>query len=165
MAYTIISESYGPRKPRIICTADSLDDLANLDCAEGSEATVGGTKYVLDRVNGWVEPGGGGGSAPFIVTLTPTAQDFSGTMDKTVGEITEAYEAGMEIWANISAQGKNLYVPLKMASTDGTNQYPSFDFCVYDLINNLMILAFTAYTSDGAKQTYSTAVYSLTPMS
>ena len=101
----------------------------------------------------------------FVVTLTPTAQDFSGTMDKTVAEINAAYEAGQEIWANISAMGKNLYIPLKTASTDGEYQYTSFDFCAYDIINDLMILAFTAYTNDGTKQTYSTSVYSLTPAS
>jgi hypothetical protein len=99
----------------------------------------------------------------FIVTLTPTALDYSGTMDKTVAEINAAYEAGQEIWANISAQGKNLYIPLKTASTNGEDQYPSFDFCAYDIGDGLMILAFTAYTNDGTKQTYSTAIYSLTP--
>ena len=101
----------------------------------------------------------------FYVTLTPTAEDYSGTMDYTVAEINAAYEAGMEIWANISAMGKNLYIPLKMASTDGEYQYPSFDFCAYDISNDLMILAFTEYTNDGTKQTYSTSVYSLTPAS
>ncbi len=99
----------------------------------------------------------------FVVTLTPTALDYSGTMDKTVAEINAAYEAGQEIWANISAQGKNLYIPLKTASTNGEDQYPSFDFCAYDIGDGLMILAFTAYTNDGTKQTYSTAIYSLTP--
>lgn len=34
---------------------------------------------------------------PFLVTLTPTAQDYSGTMDKTVAEINEAYESGRKI--------------------------------------------------------------------
>ena len=99
----------------------------------------------------------------FIVTLTPTALDYSGTMDKTVAEINAAYEAGQEIWANISAQGKNLYIPLEMASTNGEDQYPSFDFCTYDIEEGLLILAFTAYTNDGTKQTYSTAIYTLTP--
>ena len=33
----------------------------------------------------------------FIVTLTPTALDYSGTMDKTVAEIDAAYQAGKEI--------------------------------------------------------------------
>ena len=34
---------------------------------------------------------------PFIVTCTPTAQDFSGTMDKTPEEIDEAYRTGRRI--------------------------------------------------------------------
>ena len=33
----------------------------------------------------------------FIVTLTPTSSDYSGTMDKTPEEITDAYAAGQEI--------------------------------------------------------------------
>ena len=33
----------------------------------------------------------------FIVTLTPTATDLSGTMNKTPQEITEAFNAGMKV--------------------------------------------------------------------
>lgn len=33
-------------------------------------------------------------SNKFIVTLTPTAPDYSGTMDKTVAEINAAHKAG-----------------------------------------------------------------------
>lgn len=52
MAYQIINESYGPRKPKVAIEADSLDELSGLTgFAEGSTAIVGGTEYVLDRVN------------------------------------------------------------------------------------------------------------------
>lgn len=37
----------------------------------------------------------------FIITLTPTAEDYSGTMDKTAKEITDAVLAGKEIYFNI----------------------------------------------------------------
>ena len=42
---------------------------------------------------------------PFIVTLTPTAQDFSGTMDKTPTEIDAAIQAGRRIQFSIPSIG------------------------------------------------------------
>lgn len=93
MAITILSESYGPRKPFITCEADSLDELEALVCAEGSTATVGGTEYTLDRVNGWIVPGsggGGGGSAEeFACDLVLNAEYEDGNIkfDKTYQEI------------------------------------------------------------------------------
>lgn len=96
MAVQILSQSYGPRKPLIECTADSLSDLAGLVCAEGSTATVGGTEYVLDRVNGWVEPGsgGGGGSGVLVVNVRYNEGDTVQTLDKTVAEILAAVQSG-----------------------------------------------------------------------
>lgn len=93
MAVQILSQSYGPRKPLIECTADSLDDLVGLVCAEGSTATVGGTEYVLDRVNGWVEPGsggGGGGSGALVVNAAIDQETGSYTLDKTWQELNDA---------------------------------------------------------------------------
>ena len=40
-----------------------------------------------------METGIGNAANPFIVTLTPTALDYSGTMDKTVAEIYAAHQA------------------------------------------------------------------------
>ena len=100
MAVQILSQSYGPRKPLIECTADSLDDLVGLVCAEGSKATVGGTEYVLDRVNGWIEPGsgGGGGSDVLVVTLTRVEDAQEGEPEfqssHTAEQIFEAYSSG-----------------------------------------------------------------------
>ena len=89
MAVQILSQSYGPRKPLIECTADSLSELAGLVCAEGSTATVGGTEYVLDRVNGWVEPGSGGGGGSGVLVVNATG-DETLTLDKTWQEIHDA---------------------------------------------------------------------------
>lgn len=90
MAVQILSQSYGPRKPLIECTADSLTELAGLVCAEGSTATVGGTEYVLDRVNGWVEPGSGGGSDVLVVNADIDQEIGAYTLDKTWQEINDA---------------------------------------------------------------------------
>ena len=100
MAVQILSQSYGPRKPLIECTADSLDDLVGLVCAEGSTATVGGTEYVLDRVNGWVEPGSGGGGSgggSGVLVVGHTTADDVITLDKTWQEISDAVDAGMVV--------------------------------------------------------------------
>ena len=101
----------------------------------------------------------------FIVTLTPTALDYSGTMDKTVAEINAAYEAGMEIWFAVQANGLTLSAPCSQVTYASSRIYPSFDCDIVDITNRVMIHVYTAYEDDGTKQTYSTSVYSLTPAS
>lgn len=101
----------------------------------------------------------------FVVTLTPTSLDYSGTMDKTVAEINAAYEAGMEIWFKVLT-GQDTYTLVPMSNVDKQSQeYPSFATYVFDAIRHVLIIAWTGYTDDGTKQTYDTAVYSLTPAS
>ena len=70
MAITIQSESYGPRKPFVICTAESTEELAEYAgaWAEGSEATIDTKKYVLDRTKGWTEEGSGGSGLPDVTS-------------------------------------------------------------------------------------------------
>ena len=100
MAVTIISESYGPRKPFVVCTAASTDELADYAglWAEGSEATISTTKYVLDRTKGWVEDGGGGGGGGSgVLRVGATVTDTSITLDKTWKEIHDAGYAVLEL--------------------------------------------------------------------
>ena len=99
----------------------------------------------------------------FIVTLTPTALDYSGTMDKTVAEINAAYEAGQEIWFKVMT-GATTYTMCPIAQV-GKNvyDYPSYNAYIVDQENHALIYAFTGTTDDGTKQTYSTLVYTLTP--
>lgn len=109
--------------------------------------------------------GGGGGGEKYIVTLTPTALDYSGTMDKTVEQINEAYEAGQEIVFRVIS-GYETYFEVRCTAT-GHNvnyTYPSFNsYIITD--DGHYIYAFTGMTSDGTKATYSTAIYALTPAS
>jgi hypothetical protein len=151
-----------------------------------------GTFYVFDEDDGWkTAPGGGDSSLPavnaadngkvlavkngawaaseqgkkFLVTLTPTALDFSGTMDKTVAEINAAYEAGMEIVARV-VTGADTYAELAFAFLDKqSSTYPSYNWYLINGIDNIMIQAYTGYTNDGTKQTYGTFIYALTPAS
>lgn len=101
----------------------------------------------------------------YIVTLTPTALDYSGTMDKTVAEIAAAYNAGQEIWFRIM-MSSNAYVetPLTYCLNDGID-YPGFGTQAIEFNNGVLIVARIPSTNDGTTQTYSTTVYSLTPAS
>lgn len=71
--------------------------------------------------------GGGGGAELFVVRLTPTALDYSGTMDKTAEEITEAIDAGKQIIFSIDASSAGfdkLYVKADAYSkASGTDNY------------------------------------------
>ena len=101
----------------------------------------------------------------FIVTLTPTALDYSGTMDKTVAEINAAYEAGMEIWFRVYAGTSYSDVPLARYGKASGYSYPSFNVnFLYDEAG-VLVLIYTGTTDDGTRQTYSTKVYALTPAS
>lgn len=138
---------------------------------EADEVTVGGNNVNIGGCvwNGeswdFTNAGQGGGSNKFIVTLTPTALDYSGTMDKTVAEINAAYEAGQEIWFKILT-GANTYMEIPLSEAYKTSaEYPSFNAFAIDIFNNVIINAYTGNVDDGTKQTYSTKVYSLTPAS
>lgn len=100
----------------------------------------------------------------FIVTLTPTAQDFSGTMDKTVAEINAAYEAGQEIWFRFDdGNGGIGDIPLMAANSLPSYTYPSFNTQIINEDAGILIFVFTRMTDNGTKQTYSTKFYPLTP--
>ena len=100
----------------------------------------------------------------FIVTLTPTALDYSGTMDHTVAEINAAYEAGQEIWFKVGTEAQGYaYVPANQISL-GSMTYPSFEATLLNPGVGLMY-AYTGFTDDGTTQTYGTYIYSLTPAS
>ena len=102
---------------------------------------------------------------PFVVTLTPTAQDFSGTMDKTVAEINTAYEAGRKIVFRVMQSATtHMDVDCTARWFDGST-YPSFNGFILNGSNNVLIFAFTGATDDGTIQAYGTTVYLLTPMS
>lgn len=105
--------------------------------------------------------GGGGGSNKFIVTLTPTALDYSGTMDKTPKEISAAYEDGMEIVFRVVGVPNYDYVDVK--ATEAI-LYPNhiWQMSAYLIMLPDMLIYF--YNGFG-EATYSTTVYSLTPAS
>ena len=102
----------------------------------------------------------------FLVTLTPTSPDYSGTMDKTVAEINAAYEAGQEIVFRVMTSA-TYYMDVDCTARwfEGDFTYPSFNGYIVDTTQNVLLFAATSATNDGTKQTYSTTVYALTPAS
>lgn len=139
--------------------------------AEAASSCGGGLPPVTSSDNGKVlavEDGAWAASAQgkkFIVTLTPTALDYSGTMDKTVAEINAAYEAGQQIVFRTMMSETTYMETDCTARWFGNTTYPSFNGFILDSDSNALIFAFTGAMNDGTKQTYSTAVYSLTPAS
>lgn len=102
----------------------------------------------------------------FIVTLTPTALDYSGTMDKTVAEINAAYEAGQEIVFHVYTTASTYYeIGCTDVYFDQAFEYPRFcAVFVYDNAN-VIVKVSTPLGDDGTAQAYGTTIYSLTPAS
>ena len=125
------------------------------------EITAADNGKVLTANSGvWVaqEPIG----KPFIVTLTPTAADYSGTMDKTVAEINAAYEAGRKIVFRILT-GQDAYVEavVTFVTVYGGTNYPMFE--AFATMTERFIGIFNEVTQDGTSTAYLTEIYALTP--
>ena len=113
---------------------------------------------------------------PFIVTLTPTAQDFSGTMDKTPKEIYDAYMAGRQIRAKmlgIYGDAKlNLWAFMTSAELRYDPEAPEWGYYTsnievkfeFVLLYGESYFLVLAQTSSQAS-IYKTTVFPLTPMS
>ena len=102
---------------------------------------------------------------PYIVTLTPTALDYSGTMDKTVSEINSAYESGRKIVFRIAAsETDTVDIDCTIVQKNSQFTYPSF--VIYNILSTgssgYFVHAFTGVTDNGSKNTYTTYVYTLT---
>lgn len=134
----------------IVPLSKSFMQEIGFDCA-GKIHIVEGDPYTVS-----VEPD------KFIVTLTPTAQDYSGTMDKTVAEINAAYEAGQDVWFSTGTAGASFMFPLSTVVST-SNDYPSFQWTFLFVDSNYLVQFYIGSTSDGTTQTYSTKIYTLTP--
>ena len=126
---------------------------------------VAGDDISISDLNN-IEGGINNAANPFVVTLTPTAQDFSGTMDKTVAEIYEAYQAGKKIsfrmYSSATEYGES---DLNYVGYDTNYSYPSFNGAALLGDMNILLYIYTGITNNGTTQTYSTIIYPLTPLS
>ena len=95
----------------------------------------------------------------FVVTLTPTALDYSGTMDKTPAEITAAYNAGQEIVFDIPALGAKINATQFRVVADAIVA----GCMVYYNVNTSPVIITVATASSAS--TYATQVFAMTPAS
>ena len=103
----------------------------------------------------------------FIVTCTPNDETFTGgLMDKTVGEIKQAVDAGMEVWFQFTLNA-NLTV---LCACNGIDHCPgaSFEYSFGAMFvirfgdNNFLVRSATNTISEDIKSWYS-YIYPLTP--
>ena len=99
----------------------------------------------------------------YIVNCTPTALDYSGTMDKTVAQIYAAHQEGKTIvfrlWTAVDSHFDTVGT---MFWTSGDVTYPSFNaFIVLSDPYNSIVFAYTGATNNGALATYGTSIYPL----
>ena len=124
-----------------------------------------GDTITAEKLNN-MESGIENANNPFIVTLTPTAEDFSGTMDKTCGEISAAYEAGKTIAFKIYTNQVGSYIVSKNVFAVRGSGATRFGFFANTLINGIgLISVYTGVNPPSDRTTYSTTIYPLTPMS
>lgn len=99
----------------------------------------------------------------FVVTLTPTAQDYSGTMDKTVAEIEDAWAAGKRIvFKVVTGANSAYYVDCTMRNDyNSQSAYPYYGAYIIDDVTDTIICAFAGGGSDPNDNTYFTHIYPL----
>lgn len=115
------------------------------------------TAEKLNKMEGGIELA----NDPFVVTLTPTAADLSGTMDKTPAEIDEAIRTYRRIFLDIPSFGgmveatQFLYYP-------NTDTYRAYANLTFDPGTGTALIQIQTNPS---AQTYYTTIYPLTPAS
>ena len=115
------------------------------------------TAALLNKMEGGIQTA----VDPFIVNLTPTAQDFSGTMDKTGAEITAAYEAGKNIIFRLW-ESSTIFYDLQVTESSKTASDDVAKFQAFGILAELLVVIETPSANTNI---YETAIYSLTPAS
>lgn len=129
---------------------------------DSSEASAGDVLSLdEDKKPTWAA----GMTEPFVVNLTPTAVDLTaGTMDKTVGEITAAWQEGQKVMFKINIPGQGgREIFCQEAAYDANYAYPSCNAVVVMNYGGTPRLAwlFTGITSDPDKKTWTAAFFDL----
>jgi len=96
----------------------------------------------------------------FVVTLTPLSTDYSGSMDKTAGEITAAYKAGKEIVFKITSFPgfDNVEIPCNSVTFASGSDIGCFHAEIIDIETGSNILILTADSSESILN-YNTHIY------
>ena len=97
---------------------------------------------------------------PFIVMLTPTAQNYSGVMDKTAGELETAYNANRKIVFRMLT-GATTFLEGNCSFFEASDNYP-MTFYAYILYNNDLMMLRTN-SNDTSDNEYAAIHYPLMP--
>lgn len=151
-----------PSTYRTAAAQDAIDDAQDAAIAaklNKNQGTANSGKIMTVGPDGLVVPE----DNRFVVTLTPTAADYSGTMDKTVAEIDAAYKAGKIVLLRVlTGTGANSYAEVACTAVVNAGQvYPSYGGYIVDIDNDILIYAWTAYTDSGTINNYHTNIYPL----
>lgn len=124
-----------------------------------------GDTITAEKLNN-MESGIENANNPFVVTLTPTEQDFSGVMDKTVAEINSAFEAGKRVFFSVDLGDNSSYsVECTAVYSTENDDYPSFEGWLLMYAMNMLAYIYTGATNTGTENTYATHLFMLTPYS
>lgn len=96
----------------------------------------------------------------FVITLTPTEQDFRGTIDKTYEEIVAAVNSGVKIFFKFASTlypANEITINASLITVGGT-------FSIFDNISTHSWYLIKIQTNPNY-QNYSTDLFPLTPMS
>lgn len=123
---------------------------------------VGVVDEITEQVGNNKEKEEGFSGERFEVVCTPTASDFSGTMNKTMAEILEAYNAGCDIWFALTTSEGTQRVRLSDAGFANNITYPSFNTTFLYVDQDMLIKFHTGATNQADQNTYATTIYPLT---
>lgn len=119
-----------------------------------------GDDYVLTQADK-TEIAGMVSVEPFIVNLIPQNLDYSGIMDKTVGEIYNAYQEGKRLFMRVWVSGTEYMETECTARWANGATYPSFNGIIIDDNDSLAYAAYTGATDNAYKNSYIVSIYSL----
>ena len=153
-AYVLPSD--GIPKSDLSDSVQSSLNLADNAIQKPAQATSGQELVFIN--NTWVAA-----DKVFIINMYPQDETYSGTMDKTIAEIYEAYLDGKHLWYHLWTDiDKYVEAECTMRWEAGEDyDYPSFNAFIIDDGNNLLFEAATGATSDGTRNNYFIISYPL----
>lgn len=129
-----------------------------------------GDTITAEKLNN-MESGIENANEPLFVTLTPTAADLSGTMDKSPQEIAEAVVSGKRIFIAVPSLGDlagemNQFIPVPTDGGDPLYEvWGDFVYLDYNGIDVFIIIKLRPDLASAPTYRYDTNIYPLTPMS
>lgn len=128
-----------------------------------SKEWVTGDDISINDLNN-IEEGINIAANPFVVILTPTNEDFSGTMNKTSNEISSAIQDGKTILFEVTGFPGFDEVLIPAAWYTLATDHPRYAACatLVDITTDLQIIIVTSEAENSTD--YFTSIYTLQPM-